>query len=71
MTDIEVVKLLREALMVTMIVSAPILGIGMFGGPDLARHTGKPLSGPPSIGASADFLNQLGVCPDCSSNWGC
>lgn len=30
MTDIEVVKLLREALMVTMIVSAPILGIGMF-----------------------------------------
>ncbi|HOE20034.1 MAG: flagellar biosynthesis protein FliQ [Spirochaetes bacterium] len=32
MTDIEVVKLLREALMVTMIVSAPILGIGMFVG---------------------------------------
>lgn len=32
MTDIEVIKLLREALMVTMIVSAPILGIGMFVG---------------------------------------
>ncbi|MCX8122834.1 MAG: flagellar biosynthesis protein FliQ [Spirochaetes bacterium] len=32
MTDVEVIKLLREALMVTMVVSAPILGIGMFVG---------------------------------------
>lgn len=32
MTDVEVIKILREALMVTMVVSAPILGIGMFVG---------------------------------------
>ncbi len=32
MTDIEVIRILREALMVTMVVSAPILGIGMFVG---------------------------------------
>ncbi len=29
MTDIEVIKILREALMVTVVVSAPVLGIGM------------------------------------------
>jgi flagellar biosynthesis protein FliQ len=29
MTDIEVIKILREALMVTLIVSAPLLGVGM------------------------------------------
>lgn len=32
MTDVEVIAILREALMVTMIVSAPILGIGMIVG---------------------------------------
>ena len=32
MTDIVVIKILREALMTTMIVSAPILGIGMIVG---------------------------------------
>ena len=32
MPDVEVIKILREALMVTMVVSAPILGIGMFVG---------------------------------------
>lgn len=32
MTDVEVIGILREALMVTMIVSAPILGIGMIVG---------------------------------------
>lgn len=32
MTDIEVIKLLREALMVTIMVSAPILGVGMIVG---------------------------------------
>ena len=29
MTDLEVIRILREALMTTMLVSAPILGIGM------------------------------------------
>jgi flagellar biosynthetic protein FliQ len=29
MTDVEVIRILREALMTTMLVSAPILGIGM------------------------------------------
>lgn len=29
MTDVDVIKLLREALMTTMILSAPILGVGM------------------------------------------
>lgn len=32
MTDVEVIGILREALMVTMIISAPILGIGMIVG---------------------------------------
>lgn len=32
MTDAAVIKILREALMVTMIVSAPVLGIGMIVG---------------------------------------
>ncbi|HQO02700.1 MAG TPA: flagellar biosynthesis protein FliQ [Spirochaetota bacterium] len=32
MTDVAVVKLLREALMVTVVVSAPVLGIGMIVG---------------------------------------
>lgn len=32
MTDVAVVKLLREALMVTIVVSAPVLGIGMIVG---------------------------------------
>jgi len=32
MTDIEVIRILREALMTTMLVSAPILGIGMIVG---------------------------------------
>jgi len=32
MTDVMVIKILREALMTVMIVSAPILGIGMFVG---------------------------------------
>ena len=32
MTDVEVIKILREALMITIVVSAPILGIGMFVG---------------------------------------
>ncbi len=32
MTDIEVIKILREALMVTVVVSAPVLGIGMIVG---------------------------------------
>ena len=32
MTDVEVIKILREALMTTMLVSAPILGIGMIVG---------------------------------------
>lgn len=32
MTDAEVVKILREALMTTIVVSAPILGVGMIVG---------------------------------------
>jgi flagellar biosynthetic protein FliQ len=32
MTDIGVIKLLREALMVTMVISAPLLGVGMLVG---------------------------------------
>lgn len=32
MTDVMVVQILREALMTTLIVSAPVLGIGMFVG---------------------------------------
>ncbi|HMB19599.1 MAG: flagellar biosynthesis protein FliQ [Spirochaetota bacterium] len=32
MTDITVIKIMREALMVAMVVSAPILGIGMLVG---------------------------------------
>ncbi|HNV48009.1 MAG TPA: flagellar biosynthetic protein FliQ, partial [Spirochaetota bacterium] len=32
MDDVLVIKILREALMVTMIVSAPILGVGMIVG---------------------------------------
>ncbi|HON77072.1 MAG TPA: flagellar biosynthesis protein FliQ [Spirochaetota bacterium] len=32
MTDVVVVKILREALMVTVVVSAPVLGIGMIVG---------------------------------------
>lgn len=32
MTDIAIIKILREALMITLIVSAPILGVGMFVG---------------------------------------
>ncbi len=32
MTDIMVVKLLREALLITLVVAAPILGVGMFVG---------------------------------------
>lgn len=32
MTDIEVIKMLREALMTVMVVSAPILGVGMIVG---------------------------------------
>lgn len=32
MTDIMVIKLLREALLITLVVAAPILGIGMFVG---------------------------------------
>ncbi|MBP7585463.1 MAG: flagellar biosynthesis protein FliQ [Spirochaetes bacterium] len=32
MTDVEVIKILREALMVTIVVSAPILGVGMIVG---------------------------------------
>lgn len=32
MTDVEVIKILREALMTTIIVSAPILGVGMIVG---------------------------------------
>jgi flagellar biosynthetic protein FliQ len=32
MTDIVVIKLLREALMVVMVVSAPLLGVGMLVG---------------------------------------
>ncbi len=32
MTDIEVIKILREALMVTVVVSAPVLGISMIVG---------------------------------------
>ncbi len=32
MTDVEVIKIFREALMTTIIVSAPILGVGMIVG---------------------------------------
>jgi flagellar biosynthetic protein FliQ len=32
MTDIVIIKILREALMITLVVAAPILGIGMFVG---------------------------------------
>jgi flagellar biosynthetic protein FliQ len=32
MTDIMVIKLLREALLITLVVAAPILGVGMFVG---------------------------------------
>jgi flagellar biosynthetic protein FliQ len=32
MTDIGVIKLLREAIMVTMVISAPLLGVGMLVG---------------------------------------
>ncbi len=32
MTDIMVIKLLREALLITLVVAAPVLGIGMFVG---------------------------------------
>ncbi len=32
MTDVEVIKILREALMIIMLVSAPLLGIGMLVG---------------------------------------
>jgi flagellar biosynthetic protein FliQ len=32
MTDVEVVKIFREALMTTIVVSAPILGVGMIVG---------------------------------------
>ena len=32
MTDAEVIKILREALMTTIVVSAPILGVGMIVG---------------------------------------
>jgi len=32
MTDVMVIKLLREALLITLVVAAPILGVGMFVG---------------------------------------
>lgn len=32
MTDLMVIKILREALLITLMVSAPVLGIGMFVG---------------------------------------
>ncbi|HPO45795.1 MAG TPA: flagellar biosynthetic protein FliQ, partial [Spirochaetota bacterium] len=32
MTDVAVIQILREALMVTVVVSAPILGVGMIVG---------------------------------------
>ena len=32
MTDIVIIKILREALMITLVVSAPVLGVGMFVG---------------------------------------
>ncbi|MFA5517787.1 MAG: flagellar biosynthesis protein FliQ [Spirochaetota bacterium] len=32
MTDIMVIKILREALLITLVVAAPVLGVGMFVG---------------------------------------
>ncbi len=32
MTDIVIIKILREALMITLVVAAPVLGVGMFVG---------------------------------------
>jgi len=32
MTDLMVIKILREALMITLVIAAPILGVGMFVG---------------------------------------